>query len=226
MSEHPATFNAAILAVLDSLLPEEGIILDPFAGVGGVHLLKHDGNSRLTIGVEIEQEWADENEWTFQGSALDLPYLSTGEQDFKGFDAIVTSPTYGNRMADQYDGRDGSKRATYRIALGHDLHEDNSGSLQWSNDLVKGLPYKEFHDKAWAEAVRVLAFGGHFLLNIKDHIRGGERMFVSDWHVGNLVNKGLICVNRIEVQSPGMRFGANGNARIDYEEVVHLIKPR
>ena len=48
--------------------------------------------------------------------------------------------------------------------------------MQW------GDAYRSFHVKAWREAWRVLRPGGRFVLNIKDHIRNGERMPVTDWH--------------------------------------------
>lgn len=55
--------------------------------------------------------------------------------------------------------------------------------MQW------GRNYCEFHDRAWAEAVRVLKPGGLFMLNIKDHIRGGRRQRVTLWHALNLVGR-------------------------------------
>lgn len=208
---HPATFTPAILDAINSLLGDAALVLDPFAGVGGIHALQKGGN-RLTIGVEVEPEWAAASPYTYCGSALALPFAN------ESFDAIATSPTYGNRMADTYDGRDGSRRATYRIALGRPLSEDNSGGLQW------GREYREFHESAWAEAVRVLRPEGRFVLNIKDHIRDGVVQRVADWHVSALEYLGLDLVERLKVKSPGFRMGRNHDKRVDYEEVILLIK--
>jgi tRNA G10 N-methylase Trm11 len=210
--KHPATFNDGILAAMDRMLPEAGIVLDPFAGVGGIHDLALP--TRDTIGIEIEPEWADAHAFTEVGNALELPFADGY------FDAIATSPAYGNRMADSYDGRDGSKRATYRIALGHPLHPENGGGMQW------GDSYRDFHALAWDEAYRVLKPGGTFVLNCKDHVRKGERQHVTDWHVTQLTSIGLLLIERQRVPSPGNRYGANGSSRIDYEEVVRLDKPR
>ena len=215
MSNHPATFNPLILATINDMLGDADPVLDPFAGVGGIHTLPRHPNGlvRDTHGIEIEHEWADNHPRNIHASALDIPY----EDGY--FGAIATSPTYGNRMADQYDGRDGSKRHTYRIALGHDLSEDNSGALQW------GFEYRLFHMRAWMEAKRVLEPGGKFILNIKDHIRGGERQRVADWHVECLRGwLGLGLVERREVKSPGIRFGANADLRIDHEEVILFVR--
>ena len=114
---HPARFNDRILEAADQLLgPRLGWILDPFAGTGRVHELRRSG--RFTIGVEIEPEWAAMHPRTIVGSALALPFGA------ETFDAIVTSPTYGNRMADHraqsadrsrepHCGREGSIRSAH-----------------------------------------------------------------------------------------------------------------
>ncbi len=207
--KHPATFSTAVLEVIDELLGDAVSVLDPFAGVGGIHDLK----GRETYGLEIEPEWASKHFLTHVGSALALEWMDDS------FDAIATSPTYGNRMADSYDGRDGSTRSTYRIALGRPLDGENSGGMQW------GKAYREFHIKAWAEAVRVLKPGGRFVLNCKDHMRGGERQPVTDWHVSVLENLGLGVHDWRRVPAYGYGYGANAAARVDAEDVVLLRAP-
>src|SRR3990167_7947475 len=151
--KHPAKFGDAVLDAAVQLLyrvhapgaKTDGgpmTILDPFAGVGKVHRLRDYGF--LTIGVEIEPEWADQSPHTVVGDALDLPWPNAH------FDAICTSPSYGNRMADHHDAKDGSPRHTYRHYLGRPLSPHNSGAMQW------GREYRAFHRRAWAEAARVL----------------------------------------------------------------------
>ena len=210
--KHPAKYNDAILAAIERALPETGRVLDPFAGTGRIHELANE--YRYTYGIELEAEWADMHPSTTVGSALTLPWVDNV------FDAIATSPTYGNRMADKYDGRDGSKRNTYRTALGRDLRSENSGAMQWGPD------YRLFHAQAWREARRVLKPGGVFILNVKDHIRKGERQYVTNWHVVYLqtvLRFHEVGAQRIPVRGNG--FGANGKVRIDYEEVVTLWLP-
>jgi hypothetical protein len=206
---HPAKFTPAILAVVDELLGDAVTVLDPFAGTGGIHILSP---KRRTYSLEIEPEWAALHEFTVCGSALNLPW----PDEF--FDAVATSPTYGNRMAATYDGRDGSQRSTYRTALGRELSEGNSGSLQW------GQAYRDFHTRTWVEAIRVLKPGGRFVLNCKDHYRGGVLQRVTDWHVGELGRLGLRLTDRRQVRCRGNRFGANSLLRADCEEVILLLK--
>ena len=128
---HPAKFSKAILAVLDTLVDPDWLVLDPFAGVGGVHRL-----GVRTVGVELEWEWAVESRGTVVGDALNLPFPD------QCFDAIVTSPTYGNRLADHHNARDGSVRHSYTHDLGRKLHSHNSGVLHW------GPEYRAFHLRA------------------------------------------------------------------------------
>jgi len=145
MTTHPAKFSGTILTALDAILPKSGVrMLDPFAGTGKIRLVRPD-----VICGELEWEWArwaqaQSSAPTIQHNARHLPFAKAS------FDVVVTSCTYGNRMADLYDGHDGSRRNTYRIALGCELHPDNSGGMQW------GDAYREFHKTAWAEVYRVL----------------------------------------------------------------------
>lgn len=209
---HPAKFSDPIIDVLRRVVAElPGPILDPFAGTGRIHELGRTD----TYGIELEPEWAQLHERTAQGNALSLPYGDAS------FGSIVTSPTYGNRMADQYDGRDGSRRHTYRIGLGRPLHEDNSGALQW------GEEYRRFHRRAWREAFRVITPGGALLLNISDHIRKGEVVGVTLWHVETLCAIGfdLAPNSWTTVETKRQRHGANGELRVDFESVILFEKP-
>ena len=241
--KHPATYSAELVPVLRAeleTLPRylDGLpVLDPFAGVGGIWEVARD-LGRDVVGMEIEQEWAaqapegmtmwvqDARRW-----ALPLAWSSglPGLHPYRGmhpypalhvFAAIVTSPSYGNRMADSHEARDDSRRITYRHQLGRPLTEGNSGAMQW------GPEYRALHRDVWAGCVAALAPGGRLVLNIADHIRNGERVHVSDWHRWTLEDLGLRHVRTHRVETPGMRFGANGQKRIGYEEIQVWRKQR
>ena len=206
MTRHPARFPDSILHEFDRLLPD-GLVLDPFAGTGRIHELAT--TTRSIVGVEIEPEWAALHPSTVVGNALELPFADDS------FDAIATSPAYGNRLADHHEARDGSVRRSYRHDLGRPLHPANAGGLQW------GEGYRTFHRDAWIEAVRVLRPGGMFVLNIKDHVRAGRVVPVTAWHVGVLASWcGLTPIEVIEVPCAGMRYGANSQARTGVEYVI------
>lgn len=211
---HPAPFSDSILPVIASLLnPEHKSVLDPFAGVGRVHELPDLVDWEMeTTGVEIEPEWAELHERTHLGNALALDF-DDGE-----FDAVATSPTYGNRLADSHNARDGSLRRSYTHDLGRTLSRENSGAMHWGDE------YREFHVMAWKEAVRVLRPGGRLVLNISDHIRQGKRQYVSSWHIETLVSLGMPLADATRVETRRHREGANAHLRVDSELVLAFDK--
>lgn len=121
--DHPAKFSAPISARLAELLDTEGErrgrplrILDPFAGIGRIHRLPFE-LAHTTVGVELEPEWALAG-GSIPGDATRLPFAAGS------FDAVATSPCYGNRMADLYDGG----RDTCWACGGHGCRAAESGA--------------------------------------------------------------------------------------------------
>lgn len=219
---HCAKFSDPLLPVARHLLscvaglPAGSFVLDPFAGTGkGVDFLA-DVCGFAALGIELEPEFI-KSRYVDAGDALSLPTpkqrwdLDEREEDGSGWDAIFTSPTYGNRMAD-VDMRE-SVAGTYAKSLGRRASDGSSCHLQW------GPAYREFHEQAWAEAKRVLKpahpdGGPYFLLNIKDHVRGKETQGVPQWHFETLRALGFVEVKREFITTPGNRHGANGEARV------------
>ncbi len=217
--EHPATFSEPILARIADHLREAGhgehsTVLDPFAGIGGVHHLRERVDVK-TVGVEIEPEWAAKHPDTVEGNALEL----TNQFPPETVDAIATSPTYGNRMADHHNAKDDSVRLTYKHTLGRDLHDDNSGSLQWGDE------YRNFHQVAWAEAEAALKPGGTLTLNIKNHIRDGVVQRVAEWHINTLLGLGLILEALDAIPTGGLMAGENSGKRLEVEYEITFRKP-
>lgn len=214
---HPAPFSDKIIPVLATMLDaSHKRVLDPFAGVGRIHELRSIVDWDLeTIGVELEPEWAELHPDTIVGNALSLKF------DEGAFDAVVTSPTYGNRLADHHNAKDGSVRRSYTHDLGRQLQEDNSGAMHW------GSKYRDFHTKAWIEAKRVIRPQGRLVLNISDHIRKKQRQFVSSWQTQALFSLGFVLVDAARVETPRLRHGANGEARTPSELVLvfDLVNP-
>ncbi|MGE0342534.1 MAG: DNA methyltransferase [Porticoccaceae bacterium] len=209
---HPAKFSAQIMEAVAPLLPAGGRVLDPFAGTGRIHTF---GKFCTTYGIEIEPEWANMHPRTRQGDALQLcQHFGLGY-----FDAIFTSPTYGNRMADHHNAKDGSKRHTYTHALGRDLHPNNSGKMQW------GQEYRLFHEKVWRQCYSVLKHDGRMIVNVSDHVRKGQIVPVTSWHRGALLEIGFIEEQVIEIETPRLKHGANADLRTGCEYVLVFRKP-
>ncbi|QOR55376.1 MAG: hypothetical protein SHS37scaffold145_27 [Phage 71_18] len=103
--DHPAKFSQPVLDASRRVLTEHAPnsplrVLDPFAGVGGIHEL-HAQGGHDTVGVELHPVWAQAHERTIVGDATALPADWTGT-----FDALVTSVVYPNRMTDHHDAKD------------------------------------------------------------------------------------------------------------------------
>lgn len=193
--KHPAKYTDAFMPVFADWLTPFQRVLDPFGGTGKLKKVRADA-----VCLDIEAEWAQM--CGLRASALSLPF------EARAFDAVCTSPTYGNRMADKTPGR-----VNYTAYLGRELHDENSGGMQW------GDKYREFHEAAWREVARVAKAA--IILNMKDHIRAGKQQFVTDWHCETIAGLGFVLVKEHRVATPGAATHlTNGDARVPYETIA------
>ena len=93
-----AKWSKRVLAAVTPLLQPGWLVLDPFAGVARTDAF---GDAVTLVCSELERDWAT----GVVADALRLPYRAGC------FDAIATSPTYGNRMADHHEAKDGRTTA-------------------------------------------------------------------------------------------------------------------
>jgi ParB-like chromosome segregation protein Spo0J len=183
---HPATFPRAVMEVFVELIPDDSIVLDPFAGVGTIHEL-HLVRGIITNGIELEPEWAAAHPRTICGDSQRAAELLPGI----AVDVIATSPAYGNRLADSYNASDPHARRSYSIDIGRPLSADSGAGLHFDKDGR----YETLHRNVWASVTSMLEPGGLFLLNCKDFKRAGKVMPVTGWHIRCLTDLGLRVVD-------------------------------
>jgi len=214
--KHPAKYSDAFIPIFAEKLTGCKNVLDPFAGTGKIGKIKEYGFTGNIFANDIEREWLEPNIYhcdvlTFN-DAEKLNYIDGY------FDAICTSPTYGNRMADHHNAKDGSKRITYTHCLGHTLAQENTGAMQW------GEAYRDKHVRIYAQICRLVRPEGLFILNISDHIRNGQVVNVSDWHKEQILTNGFSLQETIEVVTCRMGFGANSSRRTKNEYIFVFRK--
>jgi DNA modification methylase len=215
--KHPATYTDSFIPKFAELLNGCKTILDPFAGIGKIALIKNYGFTGKIICNELEKEWTETGKYNVdEWHVGDAANMDWAENHF--FDAICTSPTYGNRMADHYNAKDRSKRITYRHFLGRPLNEQNTGKMQW------GEKYRQKHIEVYKECLRVLKPDGLMIVNVSDHIRKGQVIAVVDWHKEVLINLGMKLNKTIEIETPRMRFGQNAKSRVRKECILVFHK--
>jgi hypothetical protein len=166
IEDHPAKFNDTIRDAIYVALREHlwlqstengpVNILDPFAGIGGIHFL---GQEFDTFACELQPGWAAASlrqGWTWCGDWFDFKPTDTfhrmtpfhgedplvdacsfGRDDW--IDAVVTSCTYGNRMADKHDAKEkckacGGRGHGYRLATPGDC----MSAEEWVCDKCDG----------------------------------------------------------------------------------------
>jgi tRNA G10 N-methylase Trm11 len=229
---HPARFSPSLLPVLRRHLADvNGLICDPMGGPGGIYSIARP--DQFTVCVDIEPEFAeaaaDERRrasvpgMVYCGDSRDLATLTGG----KMFDAIVTSPAYGNRLADGY--RPTASCSSYAQSLKRPVDPANGGGLHWWPDQ-RGDRYRTLHAEIADAAVTSLCPGGRFVLNVSDFykvLRTGEpsqRMRVVAWWVETLLTLGLDLYAFERVETPRLTRGENRH-RFPYEVVASFTKP-
>lgn len=212
--KHPAVFSDQFIKIFHHELKDCHCVLDPFAGTGKLSLIKNMGFNGLVICNDLEPEYKDiikypVDEWIHEDAATIT---------IKNIDAIATSPTYGNRMADSHNAQDDSKRITYTHQLGRKLDSENTGAMQW------GERYKQKHIDCYKNFYKLLPAGGKLIINISDHIRKGSIVNVSEWTKSLILSIGFKLTNTYEIPVKRMRFGQNANLRVEFEYIFVFTK--
>lgn len=121
-------------------------------------------------------------------------------------------------MADHHVAKDGSKRITYTHYLGRQLNDENTGKMQFGNTYI------DKHMRIYKHLFTLVKWGGYYILNVKNHIRKGVEVDVVGFHKKALSDVGFTEMCDLTIETPCMRFGRNGNKRINKEHIIKFIK--
>lgn len=214
---HPATFSRDVVEAMMRWMPQKPIdILDPLAGIGkGPEAFNIPSRGWRAMGIEMEEEWASQSVLVTQGDGIDFMTDNPGR-----FDVVATSPPFHNRMADNFtpSPSDKSRRNTYRHALGRELTDGNGASLQWTDRNTKTWVYRLLRSCYIA-----LKEDGLLLLEMKDHIRGGERQYVTDYYLRSAMHCGMGFLSAETIMGKGLP-GANSKSKIPYSTLLVMQK--
>lgn len=208
---HPAQFHPNIIDALRvELRDDDRLVFDPFAGVGTrLGAMCNDLDLEFA-GIDIE-DWPDHDLRVDQGDATDL-----NQYPARPF-VVVTSPSYPNGISDHFEPKDTSRRFTYRIALGQPLHNNNTGRYS-----IRGgkKSWRRYWDLATDAVECWSSYSVDAYVNVKSFVHNKEVVDLPRlWRV-LMESRGYEVVAELEVDCPGLRMGANHDARVDYETIL------
>jgi tRNA G10 N-methylase Trm11 len=211
--KHPAKYSDIFIEIFFNYLKNSKNVFDPFAGTGKIALIKDFGYKGKIICNEMEPEFINTEYPVDKWYHEDAEFIS-----MDNIDAICTSPTYGNRMADHHNAKDGRKRITYTDCLGKQLKEGNTGKMQY------GDQYKQKHINIYKNLLNILNKNGIFILNISNHIRKGIEIDVVSFHKKTMEEIGFLLQEEIQLETKRMRYGKNSELRVKYESILIFKK--
>lgn len=215
---HPARYSPQIIDAFRTLLAGAPHVHDPFAGTGERLGALCDELGVTYSGTELEAPFiVDPRVWA--GDSRQQRYYPITRNGYW----IVTSPTYGNGMNDNFKPADASKRYTYRAALieatgdrDAALTDGNTGAHGYRSGVKAAARY-------WELNAQVVAQWGHAeraIVNVSDFYKGDERVgIVAGW--GDLLRaNGWRLLELIPVETPRMRNGSNRGKRVEHESII------
>lgn len=210
--KYPDAFHRNELELVAKYLRPGALILDPMAGLGGVHYLRHLVDEVKTVGVEIEPEWSSHPFTICADSTRDLVKLFGVNR----FDAIVSVPPIGNYTSKPSPT---PRLSTYRDALGRPLHPRNAARFFFHNDQ-----HKELLADIWRQSVEVLKPGGHVYFLGRSFFRRQRNQDGTMFHLQTLHDLGL-WESWVEPVKYGFYGGLNGHHRVQNPYLCVMEKP-
>lgn len=207
---HPAKYSLPLLPVLAQYA--YGDILDIMGGTGRAGMLKKYNSNIKTVTInELEREWAEQA----YENGVDKVIIGDAK-DLRGiYDCIVTSPPYGNRMADNFKASKPDRRR--RIYVG-DLGRNVSKGSVCCKHFGRG--YEEEISLIFDEVIKNVQFE-RFILNVSNFIRRFQEVDVIGWYKKYFSDRGFIIVNESKIHTRRQKgVGANTNLRCLTESIL------
>ena len=216
---HPAKYSDPLLPVLSKY--SYGTVLDIMGGIGKAGFLKKYNKEIAKVIInELEPEWA--NQAVYYG--VDEIIIGDARVLELQVDCIVTSPPYGNRMADNFKaGSKGGKSPT-------SMRKGYAGDLGRTptNGSVCCLHFDRGYQEAIIEiydAVITNCVFKRFILNVSNFIRQFEVVDVVGFFENYFKEKGFKLIVKIPVKTKRQKgVGANTALRVDNEMVMVFDK--
>ena len=209
-TRHPAKFSNELLPIIAKYC--YGDIVDIMGGTGKVGLLKnYNSLIKSVCSNEIEEEWAN------QGTANGVDVVVIGDARFitGKFDCIVTSPPYGNRMADNFKpGKPDSMRSRYAGDLGRTPTKGSTSCSQFGDKYTNEMA--DIYENVFKNVEFDL-----FILNVSNFIRQFKEVDVIGWYRDFFLSRNFVLVAEEKVKTRRHRgVGANSHLRVETESVL------
>lgn len=216
---HPAKYSDSLLPVLARY--SYGVVLDIMGGVGKAGLLKgYNPEITKVIINELEPEWG------MQSVDYGVDEILIGDaRDLRlSVDCIVTSPPYGNRMADNFKaGSKGGKSPTsMRKMYAGDLGRTPSAGSVCCLHFDKG--YQEEIMSIYDSIISNCSFK-RFVINVSNFVRQFKIVKVVDFFENYFNLKGFRLMAKIPVKTKRQKgVGANTELRVSHEIIMVFEK--
>lgn len=211
---HPAKYSNELLPILAKYA--YGSIIDPMGGTGKAGLLKQYNSkiTKVTIN-ELEQEWADQA----IDNNVDEIIIGDAKNLTGTYDCIVTSPPYGNRMADNFKA---SKPDSMGRRYAGDLGRTPSEGSCCCKHFDRG--YNELITEIFISLFNNVKFD-LFILNVSNFIRNFKEVRIDEFFLKLFTDNKFDLIAHERVKTRRQKgVGANTNLRVECEDIFVFKK--
>ena len=235
--EHPARANLYMLqALIDYVSEPNETILDIMSGTGSIMIAALPEHSKLTgrrvICIDVEQGYCDLMQKSLDVMDLfDTPNVSDNVTIIHGdckkilplpVDHIIFSPPYAQIMKTK-----GTDKLTKEMGARYDFasYTQSIGNVGLLNEFFYNQGMVKIYNLCF-ESVRS---GGTLTIIIKDHIRKGERVYLSHWALRCCIKAGFEQSDWFKWKPPGSYYlsfkKARGDPTVGDEDLIIVKKP-